>query len=72
MQRAIERRLSHLEELIPPPLTYVQFAARVSEYARHGGVSAGSALVSVIEALSEREVDRLLEEVVGKREVRSD
>jgi len=72
MQRAIERRLSHLEELIPPPLTYVRFAARVSEYARHGGVSPGSALVSVIEDLREREIDRLLGELGGERDVCSE
>ena len=71
MPCTIERRLSHLEELISPPLTYVRFAARVSEYARPG-VSLGSALVSVIEGLRERDLDRLLEEVGGKREVGSE
>lgn len=70
--RAIERRLSQLEESIPPPLTYMRFAARVSEHARDGGVSPGSALVSAIEDLNERDLDRLLEEVGGKREVRSE
>ena len=47
MQRAIERRLSHLEQRIPLPFTYERFAARVSEYARRCGVSPGSALIAV-------------------------
>ena len=70
--RAIERRLLHLEELIPLPLTYVRFAARVSEYASHRGVSPGSALVSVIEDLNGRDLDRLLNELGGERDVRSE
>jgi hypothetical protein len=47
MQRAIERRLAHLEELIPLPLNYSRFVSRVGEHARRDGLSPGSALVAL-------------------------
>jgi hypothetical protein len=72
MQGAIERRLGHLEKLIPLPLIYERFTARVSEHAARYGASPGSALVTVIEDLSERQIDLLLEELDGKFDVRRD
>jgi hypothetical protein len=71
MQRAIERRLSHLEKLFPARLTYARFASRVSEHAARCGVSRGAALVTVLGDLSDRELHLLLEEVGGKVESRS-
>jgi hypothetical protein len=66
MQRAIERRLGHLEKLIPPPLTYERFTARISEHARRCGVSPGSASIAVIEQLSKQELSLLIEELDGE------
>jgi hypothetical protein len=71
MPRAIERRLSQLEELIPPRLTCERFAARVSEHASRCGVSPGSALVTVLEDLSVRQLELLLEELERNSPVRS-
>jgi hypothetical protein len=72
MQRAIERRLSHLEVLIPLPLNYARFVSRVREHARRYGLSPGSALAAVIENLNKSEVDRLIDELGGNPEVRSE
>ena len=68
MLRAIDRRLSSLEELIPLPLTYARFAKRVNEHARRSGVSPGAALASVIDDLSEPQLARLFEELGGTLE----
>jgi hypothetical protein len=65
MQRAIERRLSHLEKLFPARLTYGRFAARVSEHIMRSGVSRGAALVTVLRDLSDGELNGLAEEVRG-------
>ena len=72
MLHSVSRRLDHLEDLIPPRFTYSRFATRACEHARRCGVSPGMALVTVIEDLSEREIDRLLEELGGQLEVRSE
>ena len=72
MLRTIERRLSHLEELIPPALDLRRFAARVSEHARRCGVSPGSAWIAVIEDLNERELDLLLKDLAGELPARAD
>jgi hypothetical protein len=66
MQRAIERRLGHLEKLIPLPLTCARFTTRVGEYARRSGVSPGSAWIAVIEQLSKQELSLLIEELEGE------
>ncbi len=72
MQRAIERRLSHLEALIPPRFTFARFVRGVCKRARRRGVSPGSALTTAFEGLSVSELDVLLEDLEGKHPVRSD
>ena len=71
MLHRLERRLSHLEALIPPRVTFARFISRVCERARRCGVSPGPALVTALEALSLSEINLFIEELEGEPSVRS-
>jgi hypothetical protein len=67
MMRAIERRLSLLEESIPVPLTAATFTTRAYRLAKRSGVSTSSAMDTLLKNVSDGELGSLeaeLEQIV--------
>src|ERR1700685_3611749 len=67
--RAIEQRLARLEALIPPRVKFSQLTDRVAEATRRG-VSPAKAWLAILEDLSVRQLELLLDELEGGVRVR--
>ena len=62
MMRVIRRRLTHLEESLPIPITPERFLARAHRHAGRAGGSLDSAIATIAQELSDSELHSLTAE----------